>query len=93
MNRPQGEERISALAEKIRSNSRFRSELADIVDRLPRDDKNTVISAVVRSGLCEDKLVRSIRSELASLGPREEGMIRLDQFEKDFDARNGLKDI
>ena len=87
------EDRIKALAGKIRGDQKFSDELATTVDRMAKSDRETVIAAVVVSGICESRLVRAIRSEFGSTPPLQEGIVKLEEFESDFDQRNGLKKV
>ena len=87
------ETRIRTLATKIRSDGKFSDELANKVDRMGKDDRETVIAAVVASGMCESRLVRAIRSEFGAISPMREGIVKLDAFESEYDQQNGLKKV
>jgi hypothetical protein len=79
-------EKVKKLAERIRTDSEFADTLAGKVGRMPKDDRETVIAAVVTSGICDAKIVRAIRSDFGAFLVREEGPMRLDDFERDYAA-------
>ena len=87
------EQRIKTLASKIRSDGKFSDELANKVDRMGKEDRETVIAAVVVNGMCESRLVRAIRSEFGAASPMREGIVKLDEFESEYEQSNGLKKV
>jgi hypothetical protein len=84
--KPADQERIQKLAERIRSDSAFADELAAKIGNLGKTDRETVIAAVVTSGVCDAKIVRAIRSEFGAFAVKEEELLRLDDFERDYAA-------
>jgi hypothetical protein len=80
-------ERARKLAGKIKTDMGFSDELARKVGRMSREDREIVIAAVVESGVCDRPIVRAIRSDFGAFGGiREEGLLRLDDFEREYAA-------
>ncbi|HSB46997.1 MAG TPA: hypothetical protein VLD37_03215 [Candidatus Bilamarchaeum sp.] len=81
------QETVSRLAERIKRDSGFADELASKVGSMGKADRETVIAAVVASGLCDSKIVRAIRSDFGSFQPAQEGLMSLSEFERDYASR------
>ena len=87
------EERVRTLAQRLKSDQGFADALAAKVDALEKDEREIVIAAVVASGVCDGRIVRAIRRDFGASAPLSEGVMKLEEFEKDFDQRAGLKGI
>lgn len=79
------EERVKALASRIRRDPAFSDELAANVGNMAKADREVVIAAVVHSGLCDSKIVRAIRSDFGAFKMEAEGALCLDEFERRYD--------